>query len=1811
MSASAMERRADEVEFMKSIKTPEFWSAEKPEDIPLPQVPIARVSFGLRRLIDLEAESVGEVTTATLHERGLPRESGLLDLRGGTCDRTLLCQTCSNNSRICTGHLMLYRLPMPVINVSFLPFVTKVLRTICFGCMRLRCKDASLTPLLHAKDASFWTKNVQLRNLSAYIKGRRRCEHCSCVLPVISVDKLCISWAWTSRDLVEIADMLRSDPGNPHIFVPPDIDLPELVPVGVDAKGKKLKPRALGLKGTKRVKVIIDTQFIRDTLMAVDQADFAKIGIDSESSHPADAIISALPVPPLAMRPTVHFSSSTRHRRVSDLTMRLQEIVRSGEKLRTLMKEQKESDGDVGESGDDDESLRKDDCLLQLKPPPPLLSMIPEEDEPEEAKEPDSKKRKVRRSRAMGIRHATRKVRAERSRRTPKQKLMTSYSDLCVAVCMYIDCDSRVAKTIRKSRSRMGAGNGGVQQSVIKKLRGKSGRVRDNLAGRRVTQSARTVACPTKSLGMAQIGVAEHISLTLTDEEPVQDYNIQQMRTRIVLGALDLDGAKSVIRNGKRADLSLMDRGQREALARRLRNNDVIERPLKEGQQILHGRQPTLHRGSMMSHSAHRNRADHQGGKKLKVTQINNSVTSASNCDFDGDATNLYLPGGFEARAEMENLMRVAHRLRSTNHRTLMAMIQDSLVAGWRLTPVEGVVVDRALYMQALAQGKNVTFEDIDRAMSFAEGTEEDPYYGHHLVSALLPATFCYEQTTMSLADGSPQQIEVTRGMLIRGRLCKKTLGCSANGMISAMAALNGSERTLQFLDDAQRVWGMWMSQRALSISPEDLLISAEAEAEVARCVDDAVRKADSAARRGVSEQKIVQRLQNVVMQAGTIALRAAKMSGFVEIVSSGAKGSTVNLAQVLCCIGQQTIGGARFGNSYERTLPNFPRKRKWQSAATRGFIKSAFINGLTPSEMYAHLAGSRNALIDTVRTTSRCGYSQRKMKNQMENDIVQYDGSVRGTNGQIVAYGYGTDGMDGAQLEPVNLPGAGAWSRSVIAPRGTTTVFLPFHAIKRAKLLSLNSPPSQLPVDRGEIAAALDMSMGKLIASLQEHRRLHPGINISAILDHLNASRNEIVSILPTVQSAHELCQSFDELYFKALVHPGEAVGTLSSDSCGELITQMILNVFHFAGMTSIASTQGVPRLCELLDASTSIRTPCMSVWGENLEELAPKLPCRMLDHIISEAHILYQPDIYSMEGHGDQLFGLHPQVRKDQNSIVGCTAFLRDALEPTYRSEDASGWVLLLLLDSDELKGMRLTALSLADRVRKYLGVKPKQSERYLLEASVAAMHTPCIRIRITNSSDINEACGEDLIKRFPGWSQERRDRAHSELFHSLTHSLRHTLAFGIRLGGVDKITAAEVGVPNDRLGLTPDEPRILTAGSSVREVWMLPGIDWKRILTNDVHETVKTFGIEAGTALLFHELRSVMCSGGSSVADRHLLLLASSMTCSGRFTALTRFEQGRKRRGPLVRASFEQQVASFVDGASFAESDPVRFFAEALMVGTSPPAGTGIVKLTIDPKYLEYARKIHAKKVDILKRAKEKGGGKRCVRACLHTDAKARQALQNDQEVQASLKMSRNDDFDMQWMQRRGMNRRRRRPPGSMSSMAVEGAERISAAGSNVPKSDYLDFESARAYTLVPEEVASSGGVMNTHGTMPVQILDPAVIHRLVDFQPSEPVLVTPIVDTVEINRLLQSLVNTQVVEAPPSPQPSPPPQESLSTLLNNLSQSGVAPEPTRPVSASQIETLFASLSASPVATSPLYDNAGTLQIIPFNDLLNRIL
>jgi DNA-directed RNA polymerase I subunit RPA1 len=336
--------------------------------------------------------------------------------------------------------------------------------------------------------------------------------------------------------------------------------------------------------------------------------------------------------------------------------------------------------------------------------------------------------------------------------------------------------------------------------------------------------------------------------------------------------------------------------------------------------------------------------------------------------------------------------------------------------------------------------------------------------------------------------------------------------------------------------------------------------------------------------------------------------------NNFFLMVTTGAKGSTVNFSMIACCLGQMELEGRRVARTTSgRTLPSF--KPYEIDVVAGGFISQRFLTGVKPREFYFHCMAGREGLVDTAVKTSRSGYLQRCIIKHLESVTIAYDGTVRDTDGSIVQFAYGEDGLDCHHHQ--NVHNIKLWKENAsvakmrIPPRTNPLqkAVRQYHKHYAAKKLDM-------PVFTGNRMRAMnkDLAAGSLIESFTTSKE---GVVSDKFLDLLQEHG---------VAEGSPLYDLMVRNYQRLLVPPGESVGVLAGQSIGEPSTQMTLNTFHLAGHGDVNVTLGIPRLRELLMGATTPKIPSMTVEirddadPEQLKKFKSFWKNDMVDDIVAE---------------------------------------------------------------------------------------------------------------------------------------------------------------------------------------------------------------------------------------------------------------------------------------------------------------------------------------------------------------------------------------------------------------------------------------------------------------------------------------------------------------------------------------------------------------------------------------------------------------
>jgi DNA-directed RNA polymerase beta' subunit len=561
-------------------------------------------------------------------------------------------------------------------------------------------------------------------------------------------------------------------------------------------------------------------------------------------------------------------------------------------------------------------------------------------------------------------------------------------------------------------------------KSVQQRLGSKEGRIRYNIQGKRVEFSARSVITPDPNISIGELGVPMKIAMNLTFPEKVTPYNRDLMYKLVQNGADKYPGAKTIVRVKGGRMISLKHINTKEIV---LHIGDVVNRHLADGDIVLFNRQPTLHRMSMMGHRVR--------VLPYNTFRLNVSVTSPYNADFDGDEMNAHIPQSYEAACELSEIAAVPHQIVTPRHaKPVIGVVQDSLVGSYRLTQ-PNVHFNRRAFMNMMMWNRR--FEGIvPKGKKEIDGKFR--WTGQQVLSQLLPPINMDMGNGMYKDDKKQENfVKIREGVIEQGVFDKDIFSKPSKGIVHVTFKDHGSKETVDFIDAMQNTVEQFLVYNGFSVGISDLI----ADEDTRKQMEEVINKRKTAIENillqihmdlfdnntGKSNQqefedKVFGELNKATEEAGKIGLGSlADENRLVAMVRAGSKGSTINIAQMMACVGQQAPEGRRIPYGFtDRTLPHY--KKYDDGAEARGFVESSFIDGLTPQEFFFHAMSGREGLIDTAVKTADTGYIQRQLVKAMEDLVTQYDGSVRDSRMNIVQMHYGEDGTNSTKIESANL---------------------------------------------------------------------------------------------------------------------------------------------------------------------------------------------------------------------------------------------------------------------------------------------------------------------------------------------------------------------------------------------------------------------------------------------------------------------------------------------------------------------------------------------------------------------------------------------------------------------------------------------------------------------------------------------------------------------------------------------------------------------------------------------------------------------
>lgn len=1439
---------------------------------------ISHIDFTYMSATDIRKMSAAPINKPDFYDVNVttkPNANGPLDLRLGTTNDAYPCQTCGQTSEKCPGHFGSMDLHFPVFNIGYYDHIIHILRCICKTCSRILLPDQDINTRLNRLFKSPpQTVSARLDKIKSLIKECEKvqiCPHCGAINGPINIRK--------NKNVLLIAHMIgaKSD-----ALAETFKELFDKVDIGEGDSKQFLQYISEDITPVK-------TYHLFDRIPT---RELPLLMSGMKISSPKSMIISSIIVPPVCIRPSV--ISSGEGSNEDDLTIRIREAIDNNNQIFKTI--------DTGE---------------------------------------------------------------------PASTFAEKWNICQQNMNSFINSEGK--DTLLKTKKNKNKAVIGIAQ----RLKGKHGRFRTNLSGKRVNFSGRTVISPDPNAMIDQVVVPLEMAMVATFPTRVTQYNIDLLRKLVANGPSVYPGANRIIsaKDGLKKDLRYI--AKRQDIAHSLRYGDIVERHLLDDDTVLFNRQPSLHRISIMAFRAK--------VMPWRTLRFNECACAPFNADFDGDEMNIHLPQTVEAASDAKILMNVLSNLFSPRAGELIVAPTQDFLSGTYLLTRKNVFLDYDHFTFLLTQIFDASVK-IDLPMP-AILAPIPLWTGKQVISMMLKpngdSPFHFNHSIKNKEYKGDLHMDVNDGYvsfmdsyMISGVLEKSLIGGGSKSIFATIARDVSPQFSAIIMGRISKVSVRYLMNRGFSIGITDVTPDHTLISEKGRIIKDALIKTDEAienlkngkfpANPGMTatdslEIFINSTLSQVRTDIGKICLhQLSNLNTALVMAKSGAKGSDINISQMTACVGQQVISGRRVIDDFiDRTIPHFHHSSLEPKA--KGFVANSFYSGLSPYEFFFHTIGGREGLVDAAVKTAETGYLQRRLMKALEDAIVAYDGTVRIADGTIVQFVYGDDGFDPLCMEqpksPVDMVRI---SDDLMFKNQEGEIITPLRCIQQAKAhlqkyrREYNDNSFEVPsfyIDQIETFIKNDIAQKNAeflntfkpmllahvsgldardieelfaresaireeesflkteIAKLNEddsrilkdkkHRlsrrnkeillknkllRDEKEKQLSEIWVSINEDfHSQIIKIFEkscrnqfplTVSFIHEFIEYVIMRAEKARIEPGTAVGAIAGQSIGEPATQMTLKSFHFAGVASMNVTLGVPRIQEVMNAVTNIKTPVITAYLNNDESpIAARTMKAQIDRVL-----------------------------------------LGQVAETIQEIQCEEGCYIDITLDVKLLDEAKLTKV-----------ITPEIVRRSILETKKIGIKPEHVNIRGSNAVQIS--------------FQDLPQDSLAFVMQQLMLKLPDIPVSGIK--GVNRVL----------INQKDNKHTLLVEGNALLNVMTTYGINGNKTSSNHISDVEKVLGLEAARSVIISEIESVYQNYSLSIDHRHLMLLADIMTMRGKINGITRFGLEKSSTSSLKLASFETTMTHLFNAGFHQIEDDTKSITSCVILGRFAPIGSGMVDILVN--------------------------------------------------------------------------------------------------------------------------------------------------------------------------------------------------------------------------------------------------------------------
>ena len=571
--------------------------------------------------------------------------------------------------------------------------------------------------------------------------------------------------------------------------------------------------------------------------------------------------------------------------------------------------------------------------------------------------------------------------------------------------------------------SRIVGGNGQALTSLGARLRGKEGRIRGNLEGKRFQHGGRSVICGDNFIDIDEVGIPLSIAKTLQVPEVVRPYNIERLMTFFLNKNTTYPGCTKLVKGDSGATYHIAS--MKDNI--KLEYGDTLYRDLIDGDNVAMNRAPSLLYSAI---SGHRARILTNGDTfRLSV----NVADTLYGGDFDGDAMSVYLPHSMVARNECGTLSNLKRWFISLKDRSpAMGVYHDNAIGMSEFTRNK-TKVDRYQAMQLLSQ---VKYESYLHRFKELDPTKKE-YSGREIISLLLPEINFSKKATFFKPEYSgfidyqkdETHVVIERGTIKSGVLDKKSIGQGVNDSIFHNVYNEyGVDAAIDLLYNMQQVSTQFLLTRGYTINYDDFAIDKKTLKNINDVTASIIHQSNQLTNKyraglitppiGMTVEEFYEQEQMNILSPGDEFTEVVMSSlnhetnNLSKLVSSGTKGKPTNILQISSSIGQMSIKGKRMRKAFDfqRALPYARRFHDEPEAV--GFIADSFVTGVSFMSAIAQQQDGRNGITTKALSTGITGYHNRKANKALESVIIDNHRRTIKYN-SLLQQVYGDDGVD------------------------------------------------------------------------------------------------------------------------------------------------------------------------------------------------------------------------------------------------------------------------------------------------------------------------------------------------------------------------------------------------------------------------------------------------------------------------------------------------------------------------------------------------------------------------------------------------------------------------------------------------------------------------------------------------------------------------------------------------------------------------------------------------------------------------------